>query len=43
VNGHAYLMAVVQHPFGETDTDKLLTPDEANAYVGYIGPFPAMK
>ena len=43
VNGHAYLMAVVQHPFGETDADKLLTPDEANAYVGYIGPFPAIK
>lgn len=43
VNGHAYLMAVVQHPFGETDEDKLKTPDEANAYVGYIGPFPASK
>lgn len=41
VLGHAYLMAVVQHPFGETDQDKLQTPDEANAYVGYIGPFPA--
>jgi uncharacterized protein len=40
--GHGYLMAVVQHPFGETDQDKLKTPDEANAYVGYIGPFPAM-
>jgi secreted PhoX family phosphatase len=43
VGGHAYLMAVVQHPFGETDEDKLKTPDEANAYVGYIGPFPASK
>lgn len=43
VNGHAYLMAVVQHPFGETDEDKLKTADEANAYVGYIGPFPAAK
>ncbi|MGV8988086.1 MAG: PhoX family protein [Cypionkella sp.] len=43
VNGHAYLMAVVQHPFGETDSDKLKTADEANAYVGYIGPFPVLK
>lgn len=41
VMGHAYLMAVVQHPFGESDQDKLKTRDEANAYVGYIGPFPA--
>ncbi len=43
VNGHAYLMAVVQHPFGETDQNMLKTADEANAYVGYIGPFPAVK
>ncbi|MBC7735734.1 MAG: DUF839 domain-containing protein [Candidatus Saccharibacteria bacterium] len=43
VNGNAYLMAVVQHPFGETDQDKLKTLDEANAYVGYIGPFPVAK
>jgi secreted PhoX family phosphatase len=41
IMGHGYLMAVVQHPFGETDEDKLKTPDEANAYMGYIGPFPA--
>lgn len=41
VNGHAYLMAVVQHPFGETDQDKLTDPADARAYVGYIGPFPA--
>ncbi|MEO8243641.1 MAG: alkaline phosphatase PhoX [bacterium] len=40
VGGHGYLMAVVQHPYGETDQDKLKTADEANAYVGYIGPFP---
>ena len=43
VNGHGYLMAVVQHPFGETDEDKLKDPSEALAYVGYIGPFPAVK
>lgn len=40
VNGHGYLMAVVQHPFGESDEDKLQSPDEKNAWVGYIGPFP---
>ncbi len=43
VGGHAYLMAVVQHPFGESDEDKLQDPGEARGYVGYIGPFPAAK
>lgn len=43
VNGHGYLMAVVQHPFGETDQGKLISADAANAWVGYIGPFPAMN
>lgn len=42
VNGHAYLIAVVQHPYGESDQDKALSPDDTRAYVGYIGPFPAM-
>lgn len=41
VGGHGYLMAVVQHPFGESDMDRLKSPDETNAWVGYIGPFPA--
>ena len=43
VGGHGYLMAVVQHPFGESDEDKLQSPDEKNAWVGYIGPFPALN
>ena len=43
LNGHAYLVAVVQHPFGESDQDMLKDSAEANAYVGYIGPFPAVK
>jgi len=43
VNGHAYLVAVVQHPYDETDSDKLKEPADANAYVGYIGPFPAVR
>jgi secreted PhoX family phosphatase len=42
INGHAYLMSVVQHPYGESDSDKLLDPADAAGYTGYIGPFPAM-
>lgn len=42
LNGHAYLMAVVQHPFGESDEDKMADAADARAYVGYIGPMPAM-
>ncbi len=43
VLGHGYLMAVVQHPFGETDMDQMKSPDEAKARVGFIGPFPALN
>jgi len=43
INGFGYLMAVVQHPFGESDQDKLLYPNEKRAYTGYIGPFPVIK
>ncbi len=43
INGFGYLMSVVQHPFGESDKDKLQNPDEARAYTGYIGPFPVIK
>ncbi len=42
INGYAYIMSVVQHPYGESDRDKLADPSEAMAYVGYIGPLPAM-
>jgi secreted PhoX family phosphatase len=43
INGFGYLMTVVQHPYGESDQDKLQKPEDARAYVGYIGPFPAFK
>lgn len=43
VDGHGYLMSVVQHPYGESDKDKAQNPGQKRAYVGYIGPFPAMK
>lgn len=42
INGHAYLVSVVQHPYGESDSDKLERPRQARAYTGYIGPLPAM-
>ena len=42
INGYAYLMSVVQHPFAESDQDQLRNPAEARAYVGYIGPLPPM-
>ena len=43
VNGHGYLMAVIQHPYGESDEDKMTDAADARAYVGYIGPFPALS
>ncbi len=44
INGFAYLMAVVQHPYGESDSDQLVTGSGADrAYTGYVGPFPSMK
>ncbi|WP_295530601.1 alkaline phosphatase PhoX [uncultured Thioclava sp.] len=42
IKGHGYLMAVIQHPYGESDEDKLTDPAQARAYVGYVGPFPPM-
>jgi secreted PhoX family phosphatase len=42
VNGFAYIMSVIQHPFGESDQDKLVEDQEGRAYTGYLGPFPAM-
>lgn len=42
IGSHAYLMSVVQHPYGESDRDKAVNPEDFNGYVGYIGNFPAM-
>ncbi|MFA3790895.1 PhoX family phosphatase [Aliiglaciecola sp. SL4] len=41
INGWAYLMSVVQHPYGESDGDKDTGTGEGRAYTGYVGPFPA--
>lgn len=43
INGFGYLMAVIQHPYGESDEDKLSNPTDAQAYVGYVGPLPALS
>lgn len=42
INGFAYMMSVIQHPFGESDQDKLMSPEEGRGYTGYVGPFPAL-
>jgi len=42
INNWAYLMGVIQHPYGESDEDKLTDESDAAAYVGYTGPIPAM-
>ena len=43
INGWAYIMSVIQHPYGESDQDKLVDASDAAAYVGYVGPIPAMQ
>ena len=43
INGFAYLMSVIQHPYGESDQDQDSGNGENRAYTGYIGPFPAVK
>ena len=43
IGGNAYLMSIVQHPYGESDEDKLQSPEQASAYLGYIGPMPALN
>jgi secreted PhoX family phosphatase len=42
INGWGYIMSVIQHPYGESDEDKLSDPTDAAAYTGYVGPFLAM-
>ena len=43
INGFGYMTAVVQHPYGESDSDKVGAADPARrAYAGYVGPFPKL-
>jgi secreted PhoX family phosphatase len=39
----SYIAGVVQHPYGESDTDKLTDPAEKHSYFGVIGPLPAVR
>ncbi len=44
IGGFGYLMAVAQHPYGESDQDKLIADSgDERAYTGYVGPFPILK
>ena len=43
LNGFSYLASVVQHPFGESDQDKLQDPGDKHSYFGYLGPLPALR
>ncbi len=43
IGGHGYLMAVIQHPYGESDEDKAAAAEDTRAYVGYVGPFPVLS
>ena len=36
--GNSYIVSVVQHPYGESDTDKLQDPAEKHSYFGVVGP-----
>lgn len=41
LNGFSYLISVVQHPYGESDFDKVPPGSaERHAYTGYLGPLP---
>jgi len=41
VGGYGYVVTVVQHPYGESDTDKLTDPGDKHSYFGVFGPLPA--
>ncbi len=43
INGFGYLTGVIQHPYGETDSDKAPNSSAKNSFVGYFGPFPALN
>ncbi|WP_297442719.1 alkaline phosphatase PhoX [Sulfurimonas sp.] len=36
INGFTYINLVTQHPYGESDEDKVQSPDDVQSYVGYI-------
>jgi secreted PhoX family phosphatase len=36
INGFTYINFVTQHPYGESDKDKIKNPDDVQSYVGYM-------
>lgn len=50
IGGHGYLMAVIQHPYGESDgltkeedmPSKAQNKGQMSAYTGYVGPLPVI-
>lgn len=42
INGWGYLMAVIQHPYGESDKNAPHDPEDERGYVGYFK-FPALQ
>ncbi|MBN1205213.1 MAG: DUF839 domain-containing protein [Myxococcaceae bacterium] len=45
LGGYGYLMSVIQHPYGESDTGHVNDPEAtgAESWVGVLGPFPSLK
>ena len=43
INGWAYMISVIQHPYGESDRGKNTGAGEARGYTGYLGPFPSVN
>lgn len=45
INGFGYLMSAVQHPYGESDEDKVNETGATGtaSWIGVFGPFPALK
>jgi secreted PhoX family phosphatase len=41
IGNFGYLMSVIQHPYGESDTGKVsASSSERRSYLGYVGPLP---
>ncbi len=41
--GHSYIMATIQHPYGESDEDKVKSEEDKRAYTGYFGVLPLVE
>lgn len=41
--GFSYIMATIQHPYGESDKDKKEKEDDKRAYTGYFGRIPLIE